>query len=66
MRQKDDGQTDLPEGQMQIREDAAKVAGVEFMVLHEGRIMFQGHAAELLAATDPYLVEYLYKTLPPW
>jgi phospholipid/cholesterol/gamma-HCH transport system ATP-binding protein len=49
-----------------VKEDASKVARVEFMVLHEGRIMFQGLASELLAATDPYLVEYLYKTLPPW
>jgi phospholipid/cholesterol/gamma-HCH transport system ATP-binding protein len=49
-----------------VKEDASKVERVEFMVLHEGRIMFQGHASELLAATDPYLVEYLYKTLPPW
>ena len=49
-----------------VKEDAAKIAGVEFMVLHEGTIIFQGNASELLAATDPYLVEYLYKTLPPW
>ena len=49
-----------------VKEDASKVAGVVFMVLHEGRIMFQGNASELLAATDPYLVEYLYRTLPPW
>jgi phospholipid/cholesterol/gamma-HCH transport system ATP-binding protein len=49
-----------------LKEDAAKVPGVEFMVLHSGTIIFQGNASELLAATDPYLVEYLYKTLPPW
>jgi len=49
-----------------VKEDASKVERVEFMVLHEGRIMFNGHASELLAATDPYLVEYLYRTLPPW
>ncbi len=49
-----------------IEEDASKVEGVEFMVLHDGSIMFQGTASELLAAKDPYLVEYLYKTLPPW
>jgi hypothetical protein len=36
------------------------------MVLHEGKIMFQGTASELLAAKDSYLVEYLYRTLPPW
>jgi phospholipid/cholesterol/gamma-HCH transport system ATP-binding protein len=49
-----------------VKVDASKVAGVEFMVLHQGGIIFQGNASELLAATDPYLVEYLYKTLPPW
>ena len=49
-----------------VKEDASKIAGVEFMVLHEGTIIFQGNASELLAASDPYLVEYLYKTLPPW
>jgi phospholipid/cholesterol/gamma-HCH transport system ATP-binding protein len=49
-----------------VEEDASKVLGVEFMVLHDGTIMFQGTASELLAAKDPYLTEYLYKTLPPW
>ena len=49
-----------------IKEDASKIAGVDFMVLHEGSIIFQGNASELLASKDPYLVEYLYKTLPPW
>ncbi|HYB97003.1 MAG TPA: ATP-binding cassette domain-containing protein [Vicinamibacterales bacterium] len=39
---------------------------VEFMVLLDGSIKFQGTAAELLASKDPYLTEYLYKTLPPW
>jgi phospholipid/cholesterol/gamma-HCH transport system ATP-binding protein len=38
----------------------------EFMVLHEGRILFEGQSAELLASDDPYLKEFLYKTLPPW
>jgi hypothetical protein len=27
---------------------------------------FQGTAAELLAAKDPYLQEFLFMTLPPW
>ena len=49
-----------------VKEDASKITRVEFMVLHEGRIMFQGNASELLAAKDPYLLEYLYRTLPPW
>ena len=38
----------------------------EFMVLHQGKIHFHGSAAELLAADDPYLKEFLYRTLPPW
>ena len=38
----------------------------EFMLLHEGRILFEGTAAELLACQDPYVKEFLYKTLPPW
>lgn len=38
----------------------------EFMVLHDGRIQFQGHATDLLASQDAYLKEFLYKTLPPW
>jgi phospholipid/cholesterol/gamma-HCH transport system ATP-binding protein len=46
--------------------DSSQVKGVEFMVLLDGTIKFQGTASELLAARDPYLQEYLYKTLPPW
>jgi phospholipid/cholesterol/gamma-HCH transport system ATP-binding protein len=49
-----------------VKDDASKITGVEFMVLHEGTIRFQGTASELLASKDEYLVEYLYKTLPPW
>ena len=37
-----------------------------FMVLHEGRISFEGSPAELLASQDPYLREFLFMTLPPW
>ena len=54
-------------GQIEVvKEDASKIPGVEFMVLHDGAILFQGNASELLSAKDPYLLEYLYKTLPPW
>lgn len=45
---------------------AVTVAHAGFMVLHEGCIRFEGHADELLASGDPYLKEFLYKTLPPW
>jgi phospholipid/cholesterol/gamma-HCH transport system ATP-binding protein len=56
-----------PDGSVEIRhvEEPARTR-TEFMVLHDGRIRFEGHAAELLASEDPYLKEFLYKTLPPW
>lgn len=37
-----------------------------FLVLHQGRIQFQGSGAELRASKDPYLEEFLFMTLPPW
>ena len=46
--------------------EAASVARAEFMVLHEGRIRFDGSATELLASRDPYLKDFLFRTLPPW
>jgi ABC-type transporter Mla maintaining outer membrane lipid asymmetry ATPase subunit MlaF len=36
------------------------------MVLHEGRIYFEGSGAELRASQDSYLKEFLFMTLPPW
>jgi len=38
----------------------------DFLVLHDGRIHFEGSAKELLASQDPYLREFLHMTLPPW
>jgi phospholipid/cholesterol/gamma-HCH transport system ATP-binding protein len=53
--------------QVQITDAAErKAAEARFMVLYEGRIRFEGSAAELLASTDPYLKEFLFMTLPPW
>jgi phospholipid/cholesterol/gamma-HCH transport system ATP-binding protein len=46
--------------------EATTVARAEFMVLHDGRIRFDGSATELLASRDPYLREFLFRTLPPW
>jgi phospholipid/cholesterol/gamma-HCH transport system ATP-binding protein len=51
--------------------DAGDVSGrdadrARFMVLHEGRIYFEGTADELLAREDAYLREFLFMTLPPW
>ena len=37
-----------------------------FLVLHEGRIYFEGSVSELLASTDAFLKEFLFMTLPPW
>lgn len=37
-----------------------------FMVLHDARIYFEGTADELLGSKDPFLEEFLYRTLPPW
>jgi len=37
-----------------------------FMVLHDGRIQFEGSAAELRASRNAYLQEFLFMTLPPW
>jgi phospholipid/cholesterol/gamma-HCH transport system ATP-binding protein len=39
---------------------------VEFLVLRDGRIHFVGTREELLAASDDYLKEFLFLTLPPW
>jgi len=46
--------------------ETASLARAEFMVLHEGRIRFDGSAADLLASRDPYLQDFLFRTLPPW
>jgi phospholipid/cholesterol/gamma-HCH transport system ATP-binding protein len=39
---------------------------VQFLVLREGRIHFEGTQEELLAAPDDYLRDFLFMTLPPW
>jgi len=55
------------DGRLEIVEaDETKTAQAEFMVLHNGRIHFQGSATELLASNDEYLREFLFMTLPPW
>jgi phospholipid/cholesterol/gamma-HCH transport system ATP-binding protein len=51
-------------GQLAIAETEASHA--TFMVLNDGRIVFEGDAAALLAAQDPFLREFLFMTLPPW
>jgi phospholipid/cholesterol/gamma-HCH transport system ATP-binding protein len=49
---------------VQIREAATERA--RFMVLHEGRIFFEGSGTELLESKNDYLKEFLFMTLPPW
>jgi len=51
-------------GGIEIHDSATERA--RFLVLHEGRIFFEGTGAELLAAHDAYLKEFLFMTLPPW
>ena len=43
-----------------------KTGQTSFMVLHEGRIYFEGTAVALRASQDAYLQEFLFMTLPPW
>lgn len=45
---------------------AEETGRATFMVLREGRIVFEGTAAELFASKDAYLQRFLYRTLPPW
>lgn len=51
-------------GDVRIVDAAAERA--RFMVLHEGRICFEGTGEELLASKDEFLREFLFMTLPPW
>ena len=44
----------------------AHAALADFMVLHDGRIWFEGSAAELRGSGDRYLQDFLHMTLPPW
>ena len=54
-------------GRLRIRTVPESMAShASFMVLHEGRIYFEGSAAELRASPDRFLREFLFMTLPPW
>ena len=55
-----------PEGIRIVAADATRADNAEFMVLHEGRLHFEGTAGALLASSDSYLREFLFNTLPPW
>ena len=54
------------DGEVERAADESGGGNAEFMVLHNGRLHFEGPADELLASDDPYLKEFLFKTLPPW
>jgi phospholipid/cholesterol/gamma-HCH transport system ATP-binding protein len=49
-----------------VSANETRIQPTTFMVLHGGRIQFQGDAAALRASRDPYLQEFLFMTLPPW
>jgi phospholipid/cholesterol/gamma-HCH transport system ATP-binding protein len=49
-----------------VAADEAKAEHADFMVLHDGRITFEGSADELLASRDSHLKQLLSMTLPPW
>jgi phospholipid/cholesterol/gamma-HCH transport system ATP-binding protein len=51
-------------GRVEIKDVSSERA--RFMVLHDGRIYFEGTGEELLGVDDPYLKEFLFMTLPPW
>ena len=55
------------DGHVQIVPAAGSTVGrATFMVLHDGRIQFEGSAADLRASHEAYLREFLFMTLPPW
>jgi phospholipid/cholesterol/gamma-HCH transport system ATP-binding protein len=52
-------------GRVQILSaDETTIQRATLLVLHDGRIQFQGSAAELRASRDAYLREFLFMTLP--
>lgn len=56
----------VEDGAVHIRPLPEGSPRAEFLVLHEGRIYFEGTGAELFASPDPFLKEFLFMTLPPW
>jgi phospholipid/cholesterol/gamma-HCH transport system ATP-binding protein len=55
------------DGRLQIlAADENEIENATFMVLHEGRIQFEGNAAQLRASRDRYMQDFLFMTLPPW
>ena len=54
------------EGMEIVEAPESELEHARFLVLHDGRIYFEGNARELLSSTDDYLKEFLFMTLPPW
>ena len=54
------------DGRLQVLKAAETSPQARFLVLHDGRILFEGTAAELLSSPDLYLKEFLFMALPPW
>jgi phospholipid/cholesterol/gamma-HCH transport system ATP-binding protein len=51
---------------LRILETTESNERARFLVLHEGRLYFEGTGASLLSSDDPFLREFLFMTLPPW
>jgi phospholipid/cholesterol/gamma-HCH transport system ATP-binding protein len=49
-----------------INAPTEKLSRIDFMVLQDGGILFEGSASELLASKQPYMRKFLSHTLPPW
>jgi phospholipid/cholesterol/gamma-HCH transport system ATP-binding protein len=45
---------------------ATNTRAVNFLVLHDGQIYFEGSADDLKNSRDAYLNDFLFMTLPPW
>jgi phospholipid/cholesterol/gamma-HCH transport system ATP-binding protein len=53
-------------GDLAIEETDRDGERAHFLVLRDGRIHFEGTREKLLTASDSYLKEFLFMTLPPW
>ncbi len=53
-------------GRLRIVESERARRRTAFMVLHDGRIEFEGDPEALLASQEQYLRDFLFMTLPPW
>ena len=55
-----------PNGLSITSADPAAEERAQFIVLHQGQVIFEGSAEELLSSQNEYLREFLFMTLPPW